>query len=154
MVVAPLVLMLAVVRPAQYLRVREVQLLEFVQILAGGGWFELYDLSALVGQLGEAVAGAVASIATGRRRRLPGDVPLAAGWGALRGGRCWRVDATVVDGHRVAVPLGRHMGWGGRGRARAGSIRIPGPVGRASLLAAAGEDPRRCWQSDWRIGPI
>lgn len=141
--------LLAEVRPAQNLGVREVQLLELVQIVARGRGLELDRR--VVSEVGEpVVVGGPDRVGRDRGAERGGRRPaLAAGRGAglllLRGGGRWRVDTTVVDGHRGAVPLGGGRSVGGRGadqvggggRGRRGGIRIPRTVQGSALLAGA-----------------
>lgn len=92
---APLAMMLAVVGPAKNLRVRKVQFLQFVQILAGGGRFELdYGVAVFVREVSEAITAGASGSGASRGA--------AEGLAAALRGRCvrgWRVDAAVVDRH-------------------------------------------------------
>lgn len=159
---------LAMVGPAQHFRVGQIQLLEFVQILAGGGGLELDHIAVFVYKVGKTVAAtsggagvtlvnAAAAVGAATGGRIAKALAI-----ALRGVWRWRVDATVVDGHRVSVPFvgyGRSCGsadCGGGVSSRAAHrfIRVPRAERAASLLASAGIHPRRSWQSNRRIRTI
>lgn len=152
---APLGVLLAVVRPAQNFGVREVQLLELVQIVARRGGFELDNrIAGFVREVCEAVV--VGRSDRGRRGAdgggcdAGGSATLATGGSAglleVGGGGRWRVQATVVDGHRGSVPFGGGRSVRGRGadqvgnvwRGHLGRVRVPRAVQGAALLVAAG----------------